>query len=188
MPHQRELMLDALVAQLINKTAAGDRVVEAMIPPWRPNQLPAIAVYDPSERIAEGGEKTAPRELKRLLELVVEAGVRANDPFVVGLGGNINKALNRIAHQIERAVSADDTLAGTVSDIWISDTLKEMLAEGDQMIGAVKLTFSVEYFSYLPEAEDVPLEDFSTADMRHSPRNAVHPDNQGHDVLEDLEV
>lgn len=186
MPHPREAMIDTMVAMLLNKTAAGTRVLESLTPPWRPNQLPAIAIYDPSESVREESAKSAPRELERSPLIAVDCALKATDAFVTGLGGNLNKALNRMADQVERALNIDDTLAGNISDMWLADTEKTLLHSGDQMIGVITLTYRVKYFRFAPLAEDVPLDDFDTADIRYSLSDAVHPDNQAHDLLENL--
>jgi hypothetical protein len=39
---------------------------------------------------------------------------------------------------------------------------------------------------YMPEAVDVPLDDFDSADIRYSLANAVHVDDQANDLLENL--
>jgi hypothetical protein len=186
MPHQRTLIRDAAKAPVLNKTAAGTNVVTTRIVPWRAKDLPAVAIYTLRESVDKSSKETAPRELMRMPALVIEGALKMADAFVAANGGNMDDALDAMALQLERAIAADDTLAGTVGDVVLADTDVEILRDGDQLIGVIALSYDVTYHTYLPDAEDVELDDFDTADIRHSLANAVHADNQAHDLLDNL--
>lgn len=187
--HQRILIRRAVRDKLIAaNTPAGTRVVPTRIVSWRPNELPAISIYTLSESVDESSAETAPRELTRRPKLIIECALKMTDAFVAANSNNIDDALDEFALMVERAISVDYTLGGTVSDVWLSDTDIDILEKGDQLIGVISLTFSPKYYSYFPDAADVPLDNFSTADIRHSLANAVNVDNQAHDVVSGLDV
>lgn len=177
--HQRQAIREAVKAQLLNRTAAGARVFESRTVPFQRLELPAIAVYTLSESVEIEG--TAPRELKRTMELAIEAHVSVRPDTTV------DDALDALAEEIERAMHADQTLGGTAGDAVLSSTDVGISAEGNRPTGVVGLTYSVTYRTYAPEASDVSLDDLNTADIKYSLENAVNPANQAEDKLQNLE-
>jgi hypothetical protein len=186
MAHPRKLIRDAAKAQLLNKTAAGTRISTTRVTPWRPQELPAISIYMLRDPVQPESMKSAPRELERRPAMVIECALKMKDAFVTANGGNIDDALDAFELQVLSAISADDTLGGTVGDIVIEDSEIEILRDGDQMIGVIACPFYCRYHMYMPEAVDVPLDDFDSADIRYSLANAVHVDDQANDLLENL--
>lgn len=179
MLHQRQRIREAAKAALVGKTAVGDRVHETRILPWKKIELPAIAVYTLNEEVDPESARSAPRELERTVELAIEAFVEAGD--------NVDDALDALALQIERAMHADETLGGTASDSILSSSEMAVLKDGEKLAGTIGLTYSVRYFTYAPDAADVHLNEFATADIRHNLGNVVHPDNEAHDRLTGLD-
>lgn len=176
--HQRQLIREAARAALVGKTAAGERVCSTRVVPYRRGELPAIAVYTLEESVDPDSVSSAPRELARDLDLAIEAAVRA--------GETVDDDLDGLAWEIERAIHADETLGGTASDCVLSETTIDVLDEGDQLTGVVRLVFRVRYYTYAPDPDDVELEDFQTADIRHSLGGAVETNDQAHNHLENL--
>lgn len=175
MAHQRQLIREAVKAQLVGKTSAGARVYETRVVPWARMSLPVLAVYTLKESVDPTSRASAPRELARSAELVVEGVVEA--------GENVDDALDELALEVERALHADPTFAGTASDSILASTDLEVGEEGGKPVGFFRLTYTVTFYTYAPEAADVPLQDFATADVRHELGGNVHPDNQAHDVV-----
>src|SRR5918912_779283 len=110
MAHQREVIRKAVQGQLLAaNTAAQDRVFATRLVPYRRMQLPAFAVYTPEEPVDPASQRTAPRELKRNLRLVVEAAVNEGAILRAAPVQNVDDALDDLALDIERAIDADET-------------------------------------------------------------------------------
>lgn len=155
--HPRQVIRHAVVDQLSGKTAAGTRVFPDRRVAFQRVELPALAVYVPTESVEITSRSTAPRELDRRAQVVVEALVQQAE--------NVDDALDALALQVEDALHADWTLGGVASDLLLTSTETVVLDEGKQLIGVVRLEFEVRYYS-----EAVPaatLDDFKTADVRH---------------------
>lgn len=173
MPHQRQLIRQAVKAQLLGATAAEDRVYTNRMFPYTRAQLPALAVYTLEEEVEPFN--TAPRELKRTLQLAIEAAVEETE--------EVDDALDVLALQVEAAMDLDETLGGTASDSLLSSTQMEVIETGSRSAGVIRLEYTVTYYTHVPQVRE-GLDDFVTADVRHSLANAVHPDDQGHDIVE----
>lgn len=176
--HQRQLIREAAKAALLGKTAAGDRVYETRLIPYRRLELPALAVYALEEEVDSESARTAPRELARDLDLAIEG--------VVLPGENVDDALDALALQVETAIHADETLGGTASDAILTGTEIDILIDGEEEMGVVRLIYRTRYYTYAPDAADVELDDFQTADIRTSLGGAVAEEDQAHDRLEGL--
>lgn len=180
MLHQRQLIREAAKAALLGKTAAGDRVYETRVLPLRRIDLPAISIYTMEETVEPESRTTAPRELKRTVQLNIHAFVEEGD--------NVDDAMDALAMQIERAIHADDTLGGTASDCILASTELDVGEEGQRLVGTVVLTYEVDYYTYAPA--EAPAEagvaDFERADIRYTPGLSVHEEDQARDRLEGL--
>jgi len=179
--HQRHQIRHAAKAALLNQTIAEDRVEATRKVPWRPSELPALAIYTLEETVAPASVETAPRELERRLQLALEGAVRVD--------AAVDDALDAFAVEIERAIHADDTLGGTASDAVLEGT--EVLgpfADGDQLVAVIRLTYGVTYYTYAPEAGDDDLDDFKTADVHYDLKGEQEPANQAEDLVEDLDA
>lgn len=174
--HQRQAIREAVVAALLNQTAAGAHVYESRMAPLNKHELPSIIVYTESEAVTEDSKSTAPRELDRRLVLAIEVAVRASE--------DVDDDLDDLAVQIEKALHLDPTLGDKVSDLILASTEIELFEESKGRIGAMKLLYNVRYFTYAPEADDVTLDAFETADIKTNLGNSQHADDQAHDVVE----
>lgn len=177
MAHPRQEIRHAVAAQLVNKTAAGDRVFKTRVLPYR-REFPALAVYTPTENVKTDTD-SAPRELERSPELVVEGAAQVTS------AENADDVLDALAWEIEQALHADPTFGGTAADSRLVSSELDVFPEGEQMVGIVKLTYAVTYYAYAAGAPT--LDDLKTVDIRQNLGNAVHPSNQAHDVLSDLD-
>lgn len=160
MPHQRQLIRQAVRDLLIGKTAAGTRVSTTRIYPYRKPELPAISVYTLEETVNEEGSNTAPREYTRDLELEISG-------FVHG-GADVDDAMDELALEIENAMAADPYLGGTVGDSMLQGTTMGLTGDGDTLTGMVTLTYAVTYRTLAPEAPS-GLDEFETAGVTHQP-------------------
>lgn len=155
--HPRQVIRHAVVAQLINKTGAGTRVYPDRRIPFQRVELPALAVYVPTESVEIQSRATAPRELDRRAQAVVEVLVQQAE--------GVDDALDALALEVENALHADWTLGGVASDLLLTSTETEVVDTGKQLIGVARLEFEVRYYT-----EAVPvaaLDDFKTADVRY---------------------
>lgn len=155
--HPRQVIRHAVVAQLTGKTAAGARVYPDRRVAFQRVELPALAVYVPTEAVDIQSRATAPRELDRRAQVVVEALVQQAE--------GVDDALDALALEVEDALHGDWTLGGAASDLLLTSTETDVVDTGKQLIGVVRLEFEARYFS-----EAVPvaaLADFKTADVRH---------------------
>lgn len=182
--HPRQAIREAAKAQLIgpspHRTIALDRVVASRRIPWRPKDLPAIAVYVLEEDVDPDSAQTAPRELQREPKLVIEAILRADVD-------NIDDALDAIALEIETAMAIDETLGGTVGDSWLRRTEFEFGMEGDQEIASIRLIHDVVYHTFRPDGDDQTFDDLRTVDAKYNLGNAQEAANRANDRLEDLD-
>lgn len=163
MAHQRKLIRDAVKAALIGTapgyaTAAGARVESQRVFAWKENQLPAISVYTVEEPVDPSSRNTAPRTLKRNLQLAIECAVKA--------GTNVDDAIDALAEQVERAMHFDETFGGVCGDSILSATDIEVATEGGLLVGMCRLLYAVTYNTGAPEAEDLELDNFESAGIR----------------------
>lgn len=174
MAHPRKLIRQAVVAQLIAaSTAAGSRVEATREIPRRRATEPAIGVYTPTET-NESDSRSAPRELKRSTEVIIEA-------IVVGTSG-VDDALDDLAEEIENALDADDTFGGAANESSYVSTDLETIEDGARTVGLVRLTYNAVYHRFAPEAVDAP-DAFETADVKYNPNGNVIPSDQAEDVV-----
>ncbi|MFH0750669.1 MAG: hypothetical protein V2B17_02420, partial [Chloroflexota bacterium] len=105
--HQRAVLRNAVVAALkAASTSAEQRVFASRMTPYQRVGLPAVSVYTLSE--TSDDQQTAPRELKRAAQLVIEA--------VLEQTAEVDDALDAMALELERALHADPTFGGACSD------------------------------------------------------------------------
>jgi phage tail sheath gpL-like len=175
MAHPRKSIRQAVAAQLTGKTAAATRVFKARVVPFKQSELPAVAVYTPDEEV-ETTRSTAPRELERVLQLVVEGVTESGSP------ADVDDTADDLALEIEAAIDADPTLGGTASDVVLARTESDVFSESGKNHGVVRLTFTVYYETYAPMTAPT-ADDFLTADIRHNLGGAQHPADQANDLV-----
>lgn len=173
--HQRQKIREAVVAALRGATDAADRVHASRFVPWRRAELPAISVYTLGEDVDPESAQTAPRELARDLELVIQG--------IVQVGDDVDCRLDDLALQIERAMDADPTFGGVASDSLLTSTEIDFSEEGSRTVGHLGLFYTIAYYTYPadPAAEDLP--DFERANVRHNLAGQVHPSDEARDSL-----
>jgi hypothetical protein len=167
MPHQRQIIREAVQAALIGHTDAGTRVSETRMEPLKVSELPAVSVYSENEVVSPDSKNTAPRELARDLDLAVVGWVRAT--------ADVDDALDALALQIERVMHADSTFGGVASDSLLSSTETGIKVDGDRPMGAVKMVYTVRYYTYAPEAADTVLDDLKTVDVKYTVNGQTTP-------------
>lgn len=181
--HQRQVIREAVQAALKGaspnyNTSAGARVQETRLGPHKQAELPAVAVYTLDESVDVAASGNSPRELARNLDLAVEGWARASS--------DVDDSLDALALEIERAMHADPTFGGTVADSMLGATEIGMKLDGDRPMGCVRLVYSVRYYTFAPDAADVTLDRFDTADIQYNLAGAQEEDDRANDILENL--
>ena len=167
MPHPRTIIRHAVATLLRGaNTAAGARVFTTRVDPYRRPELPALAVYtlDESSEVIEG---SSPRELKRTLQLAVEAEV--------AMAKNVDDVLDDLALQIELALHQDPTWGGVAEDSNLDSTEIQVLGEQDKQVGVVRMVYQVTYLSNVP-ATPPELPDFLRASIDYDASGATAHD------------
>lgn len=172
--HERQMLREATIAALLNKTAAGPRVYKSRRAPIPEATLPVIHVYTDQEPVDDNSGKTAPRELTRRPDLVIEAWVVAS--------ADVEDSLDAIALQIETAMDADRFLDGCAFNSWLSNTELGVSVQGARPMGAAQLTYSVIYHTdQRTQATDDARDHYVVSDIK------VMPPGTAPDPIEGLE-
>lgn len=138
--HPRELICDAVVANLTNRTSAGTRVEAFRIDTYQDSELPAIAVYTQDEQVDPNSSSTAPRKLTRNVKAEIAATVAHSEAFPAW------RAMNAIAEEIEAVMDVDRFLGGTAAGSVLESTeISFPNPSADPLLGIIVLTYSVTY-------------------------------------------
>lgn len=164
MAHQRQVIRDAVVARLLSHTAAGTRVFVEDRRSVRTGELPAIVVFSTKE--ISDHEGTAARELKRDMDLVIEAYAAET------AGTKAADARDNLALEIETVMHADPYLGGVAGDSFLSETELQVDEVGDRLIAAAALTYAITYHTLAPEAP-TDLDDFERVQATHKIKGGV---------------
>jgi hypothetical protein len=138
MSHKRQIIRDAIINQLNDKTDAGSNVYGNRAKPLFDQSIPAILVYSKQENILEDQYNIdGYAALKRDLEIAIEAVIIASDEF--------DQKLDDIASQIESALDGFEITNRKADLIKLKSTEIDYSIEGSKIYGAVRLTYSVIY-------------------------------------------
>lgn len=174
--HERRAIREAIRTQLTGETAAGARVFETRQAPLRTDELPAIAIYTEDESVDPASGSTAPRELRRTVNIAIEAWARA--------AADVDDVLDELALEIETAMDSDLEFGGTAYHSVLLSTEVGLKLDGDRPMGAIRLVYAVTYHTDLRVGEPEDL--FDKAEITYNLENAQHEDDQAHDTLEDI--
>lgn len=173
MAHKRKT-LRATFRQALEdaNTAAGARVFKDRETSLRTTELPAIVLYTDDEDAEDRGY--APRELVRVLSVVIEGYVAATE--------DVDDAMDDLAEQIEPVMEGDPQWGGLTSDVLLVKTELETGVLGDRQVGRVRLTYEVTYYTASPAwVDDANLDDFNRVHATHNLGNAVQEDEDAED-------
>jgi hypothetical protein len=135
MPHGRQQIRAALVAQLTGLAATGARVFAGRVEPLAVSECPGLNVRVSSETTREDLltllDNDAPREVQILVEGYISAGGE--------------DALDQIALEVETALEADPTIDGLVDQLAYEGALLRRVPEGEFDHAVVTLTYSATY-------------------------------------------
>lgn len=173
--HPRTLIRKAAAQILTGATDAGPSVFTNRVEPfindrWQ-QELPAINVFTMDEQSEVFNE--SPLEYRRVVQLVIEIQAAAN--------ALLDDVLDTIARQAEIALSIDDSLNGTTERLEYSDTRMVLREEGEELIGACRITFDANYIDALPPEGEPVLDDFLRARVDYNLAGEQDPDDQATD-------
>lgn len=179
MPHPRTVIRQAVQTALIDAaTSAADRVYTNRVLPLRAAELPAIIIVTPDEDVDEESKSTAPRELRRVVDMLVVGQLDAT--------ATPDDDLDDLALEIETVMHADPLFEaqapGVISESILTGTSISIVREGDRHTGLVTLTYEFTYDTEAPEAPD-DLDDFETVEATHNLGNDVHEDDEAVDLF-----
>lgn len=140
--HPRKAIRDAVKTILTGATDAGEKVYTNRARHTFPAELPVILVYTTEEN-SEVRAVSPNAELARTLKLVIEIPMKADD--------TLDDRLDAIALQVETVMGRDDTLGGTANFSFLSGTVMGLDAESKYQIGALVMTFDVNYYGFVNE-------------------------------------
>ena len=181
MSHQRKLIRQKVIELLLRErtpgtypTDAENRVMSTRVTPFWESELPAINVYNGTDRADVFDQ--APRRMKHDFSLIVECVADATSD-------GIDDTLDDLARQVERVISVNDTLEGTCADILLNNTETTIRENGDRFIGAARMEFRVEYYTNWPNAVDLDLDNFETQHVQYDLNNQAEAD-RAKDIIE----
>jgi len=138
MSHKRQIIRDAIINQLKDKTDVRNNIYGNRAKPLFDQFLPAILVYSKQENILEDQYNIdGYASLKRELEIAIEAVILGGDEF--------DQKLDNIAEQIESALDGFEIETRKADLIKLKSTEIDYSIEGSKIYGAVRLTYSVIY-------------------------------------------
>lgn len=144
MTHLRKQIRDNVTTTLTGLTTTGSNVYQSRVHPNEAAKLPCLNIYtlsESEERITMGPNPKYQREL----ELVVEGYAKATS--------NLDNTLDAIALEVEEALATDLSRGGLAHDTMLEDTEVELVGEGEQPIGMVKLTYNIRYVTTAGDVE-----------------------------------
>ena len=135
MSHVRQQIRERIATNCTGLTTTGTNVFQSRIYNLESGNLPCLLIYsksEPSERLTMQPTDS----LNRDLDVVVEGYVRAT---------TIDDTLDTISAEVEVAIAGDPTCNDLAIDTFLSSTEIDYDGEGDQPIGVVRMTWSVNY-------------------------------------------
>ena len=134
--HVRRQIRERVATTLTGLTTTGSKVYQSRVYPLAANNLPGLLVYTTSESSAPDVMGAQP-ELDRELNLVIEGYAKT--------ASNLDDVLDLISKEVEIAMAADTTINSLAKDSYLSATEIELTGEGEQPIGIVTMSYTVQY-------------------------------------------
>ena len=135
MSHVRQQIRERIATNCTGLTTTGTNVFQSRIYNLESGKLPCLLIYSKSET-SDRLTMQPTDSLNRDLDVVVEGYVRAT---------TIDDTLDTISAEVEVAIAGDPTCNDLAIDTFLSSTEIDYDGEGDQPIGVVRMTWSVNY-------------------------------------------
>ena len=136
MSHVRKQIRDAVITALTGLTTTGSNVFRSRIYPLESNKIPGLCVFSKSEATTFD-TLTRPRSINRVLEIGVEAYVKATSDY--------DNTLDTIAVEVEEAIASDVTLGSLAKDTQVTSFEADFSGEGEQPVSIGRFTVEVIY-------------------------------------------
>jgi hypothetical protein len=141
----RNQLRDKVAGLLQRTTEARDNVLTCTPYPTEVRELPVIFVTAPLESAASNGRHTP--DFTRVVRLEVLGRVTAQNP------NTVQALLDRIAEDIEMSIMCSHDIMSMVQQVTSIETEQQISADAADYVGAVRLTFGMEYTQEYPVAE-----------------------------------
>jgi len=136
MAHVRQSIRERIASNCTGLTTTGTNVFQSRVYSLEPGNLPCLLIYSTTETSERLTMQTTD-SLNRDLTVMVEGYARGSS--------NIDDTLDTISAEVEVAIAGDPTCNDLAIDTFLSSTEIEYDGEGDQPIGAVRMSWSVNY-------------------------------------------
>lgn len=136
MAHLRNQIRDAVVSRLTGLSTTGSNVFRSRIYPLENNNLPGLCIFTKSEATTFD-TLTRPRSISRVLEIGVEAYVKATS--------NYDNTLDTIAVEVEEAIASDVTFSNLAKDTQVTSFDADFSGDGEQPVAIGRFTIEVNY-------------------------------------------
>lgn len=134
--HVRRQIRERVATTLTGLTTTSSKVYQSRVYPLAANNLPGLLVYTTSESSAPdvmGAQPAVDRELN----LVIEGYAKT--------ASNLDDVLDLISKEVEIAMATDTSINSLAKDSYLSATEIELTGEGEQPIGIVTMSYTVQY-------------------------------------------
>ena len=138
MAHIRKSLRDNVTTTLTGLTTTGSNVYQTRVYPLAEDKLPGIAIYTRTED-TEYQTIDVPRIQERTLRVAIEIYVKA----LV----NYDDVLDKIAEEVETALSADVTRGNFAKDTRVVSFDSQFSGDGDQPIAYATMEVEIDYFT-----------------------------------------
>ena len=165
----------AIKTALLNQTDAGSRVYMNRARPTWQEELPILLVYTNSEEVTVH-QVSNPFTYKRTMNLSVEIALEADE--------DIDDDLDAVGEQVEYVLYQDHSLGELVEDTRLIGTEFSIDKDGDNLLGSLKLTFEVIYYSVA--ARDFEALTFLNKADIHYDLDGLPSGDSAHDILDNL--
>ncbi|MDX6481721.1 MAG: hypothetical protein QOG85_2231 [Gaiellaceae bacterium] len=139
--HLRQQVCDRIAQILAGLTTTEDRVYQTRVYPLAQDEIPCLLIYGLTEEVDT--RTLAGRRIQdRNLRVAIEAVAQVNE--------ELEQTLNRMAHEVEAALGADQTLGALLSDASRLERTEIGLtkaAEDQKPAGTARLTYVCKYIT-----------------------------------------
>ena len=136
MAHKRQQIRERVATTLTGLSTTGSNVFQSRVYPIENTKLPCLLIYT-REETSEPLTTNPPREIEKILSLVIEAYVKAN--------ANYDDTIDTITEEVEEALYGDRLINNLALDSFLVNTDISYNGEGDNPLGIVVMTFQITY-------------------------------------------
>lgn len=136
MAHFRQQIRERVATTLTGLTTTGSNVFQSRVYPLENTKLPCLLIYT-REESSQPLAMNPPRSIEKVLQLVVEAYVKANT--------NYDDTIDTICQEVEEALFTDRLINNLAKDSFLVSTEINYNGDGDNPLGIVVMTFEIAY-------------------------------------------